>query len=55
MTAGHPTPRVQDLTIDGAGSPPLAARLWSVEGPRGVVVVSHGLGEHGGAYASTLR
>lgn len=51
MTAERPFPRVRDLTIEGAGAPPLAARLWSVERPRGVVVVSHGLGEHGGAYA----
>jgi alpha-beta hydrolase superfamily lysophospholipase len=29
----------------------LKARWWTVRQPRGVVVVAHGLGEHGGTYA----
>jgi alpha-beta hydrolase superfamily lysophospholipase len=35
-------------TRDGLG---LRVRSWSVPRPRGSVIVAHGLGEHGGAYA----
>jgi len=35
-------------SIDGLG---LHARSWTLDRPRGVVVIAHGLGEHGGAYA----
>ena len=33
----------------------LKARWWAVPRPRGMVVVAHGLGEHGGAYAPPGR
>lgn len=36
------------LSADGR---PLAARLWSGNRPRGVLVLAHGLGEHSGCYA----
>jgi alpha-beta hydrolase superfamily lysophospholipase len=39
-----------DLTIAGRDGLPLKAWFWTVSRPRGVVVVAHGLGEHGGAY-----
>ena len=40
-----------EIRIPASDGMTLAARCWSVPQPRGVVVVSHGLGEHGGAYA----
>ena len=33
----------------------LAARLWSTPAPRGIVVIAHGHGEHGGCYAEFAR
>ena len=39
------------IRIPASDGMTLAARCWSVPQPRGVVVVAHGLGEHGGAYA----
>ena len=39
-------------TPDGLG---LRVRSWSVPRPRGLVIVAHGLGEHGGAYAQLAR
>jgi alpha-beta hydrolase superfamily lysophospholipase len=41
---------VLDLIVPSVDGLPLAARLWTVDRPRAVLVVSHGLGEHGGAY-----
>jgi alpha-beta hydrolase superfamily lysophospholipase len=40
-----------DLTIASRDGLPLKAWLWTVPRPRGVVVIAHGLGEHGGAYS----
>ena len=40
-----------DMTIPGVGGIGLHARLWSVDRPSGVVVIAHGLGEHGATYA----
>ena len=50
MTTDHPPP-CRDVTIPEPGRPPLRGWFWPSSGPRGVVVVAHGLGEHGGAYA----
>ena len=50
MTTDHPPP-CRDVTIPGAGRLPLRGWFWPADEPRGVVVVAHGLGEHGGAYA----
>ena len=52
------SPTEHDLTIPGIGGPGLHARFWTVDRPRGVVVIAHGLGEHGSAYghvADSLR
>lgn len=50
MTTDHPPP-CRDVTIGGTGRLPLRGWFWPAPAPRGVVVVAHGLGEHGGAYA----
>ena len=44
-----------DLTIPSRDGVDLKARCWSVPSPRGILVVAHGLGEHGGAYADLAR
>ena len=41
----------QAVAVAIPGRPRLAARLWTTESPRAVVIVSHGHGEHGGCYA----
>jgi alpha-beta hydrolase superfamily lysophospholipase len=48
MVDASPTPR--DLTIPNAAGPAIRAWLWTQERPKGVLVVSHGLGEHSGCY-----
>lgn len=40
-----------DLTIPSYDGIDLKARCWNMPRPRGVMIVAHGLGEHGGAYA----
>ena len=40
-----------ELTVPSRDGVDLKARWWAVPRPRGMVVVAHGLGEHGGAYA----
>lgn len=40
-----------DLTIRSGDGVNLKARCWSVPSPRGIMVVAHGFGEHGGVYA----
>jgi len=40
-----------ELTVPSRDGVDLKARWWAVSRPRGMVVVAHGLGEHGGAYA----
>ncbi len=40
-----------DRTIPTAGRVSLHARAWTVDRPRGVIIIAHGLGEHGGSYA----
>jgi alpha-beta hydrolase superfamily lysophospholipase len=40
-----------ELTVPSRDGVELKARWWAVPRPRGIVVVAHGLGEHGGAYA----
>jgi len=44
-----------DLTIPSRDGVDLKARCWSVPSPRGILVVAHGLGEHGGVYAHFAR
>jgi alpha-beta hydrolase superfamily lysophospholipase len=46
-----PSCEATELTVPSRDKVDLKARWWSVPDPRGVVVVAHGLGEHGGAYA----
>ncbi|WP_246196402.1 alpha/beta hydrolase [Aquisphaera giovannonii] len=41
----------RDDTLISRDGMRLLVRSWPVAAPRGVVVVAHGLGEHGGAYA----
>ena len=43
----EPTP----LAVESLGGPRLSARLWACPEPRGVLVIAHGHGEHGGCYA----
>jgi alpha-beta hydrolase superfamily lysophospholipase len=46
------TPRdASELTVPTRDGVDLKVRWWAVPRPRGLVVVAHGLGEHGGAYA----
>jgi alpha-beta hydrolase superfamily lysophospholipase len=41
----------RDVIVPTRDGLDLRARWWAVEQPRGMVVVAHGLGEHGGTYA----
>jgi alpha-beta hydrolase superfamily lysophospholipase len=41
----------RDLIVPSADGVVLRARWWAVPEPRALVVVAHGFGEHGGAYA----
>jgi alpha-beta hydrolase superfamily lysophospholipase len=43
--------RVDDLTVTVPGKRRLKARWWRRPVPRGVLIIAHGFGEHGGAYA----
>jgi alpha-beta hydrolase superfamily lysophospholipase len=43
---------VEFPSIDGT---PLHGRYWSHPDPRGVLLISHGLGEHGGSYRRTAE
>lgn len=45
----------RDLVIPNQDGHRLHARLWTVEQPRGVVVIAHGFGEHGGWYDHVAR
>ena len=47
----NPAPIPNDFEIEGTGELRLRGRHWSVENSRGVVIVGHGLGEHGGSYS----
>lgn len=49
MTVDRPPTRL-DVTIPGPRGLDLRAWSWTTDRPRGVVVIAHGLGEHGGAY-----
>ena len=46
----EPTLNPTDVTLPGPGRIGLRGRLWPAAQPRGVVVIAHGLGEHGGSY-----
>src|SRR4051794_23431990 len=48
MGDGPPIP--VDVSLTAADGAPLVARHWSSPTPRGVLVVAHGFGEHGGSY-----
>jgi alpha-beta hydrolase superfamily lysophospholipase len=39
------------VVIPAEGLPGLHATLWTVERPRAVLVIAHGVGEHGGCYS----
>jgi alpha-beta hydrolase superfamily lysophospholipase len=49
--APDPTPAPRDATIRVPEGPSLRGWFWPSPRGRGVVVIAHGLGEHGGAYA----
>src|SRR5258708_4247236 len=44
-----------DETIASADGTPLKAWCWSRPSPRGVLVVAHGLGEHGACYRNVAE
>jgi alpha-beta hydrolase superfamily lysophospholipase len=54
MTPSEPTATVDkrqaDIEIRGAKGTMLRGRWWRRQSPRGVLVISHGFGEHGGGY-----
>ncbi len=39
-----------EFRLRGAGGTELAVQVWETDGPRGIVVLSHGFGEHIGRY-----
>jgi alpha-beta hydrolase superfamily lysophospholipase len=43
--------RTSDIDVHSTGGLTLKGRWWRVQAPRAVLVVSHGYGEHGGAYS----
>jgi lysophospholipase len=43
-------PRTADIEVRGAKGMMLRGRWWRRPAPRGVLIVSHGFGEHGGTY-----
>ena len=51
----EPTPNVRDVTLSGPGTIGLQGRLWSADRPRGVIIIAHGLGEHGGSYGHVAQ
>src|SRR5947209_18165818 len=53
MTNTGPTAR--DLVIEAHDGLHLRARYWEARDPRAVVVVAHGVGEHGGCYEHVAR
>ena len=49
------TPTHLDLTLRSADGTPLRARHWPRPEPKGLIVIAHGLGEHGGAYQAVAE
>ncbi len=47
--------RVDDLSVSVSGKRRLKARWWRQLRPRGVLIIAHGFGEHGGAYAEAAE
>jgi alpha-beta hydrolase superfamily lysophospholipase len=45
------TTEARELSVSAPDGPKLAVRWWAVSRPRATVIVAHGFGEHGGAYA----
>jgi alpha-beta hydrolase superfamily lysophospholipase len=45
----------RDISVPAADGLDLKARWWPVSNPRAIVVVAHGFGEHGGAYAHVAQ
>jgi alpha-beta hydrolase superfamily lysophospholipase len=45
----------RDLAITSADGLKLHARYWPLPDPRGMVVLAHGFGEHGGSYEHVVR
>ncbi len=42
--------QVSDMTVSAPGGRTLQIRCWLGSNPRGVLLISHGFGEHGGSY-----
>src|SRR3954468_5755732 len=47
--------RVDDLSVSVSGKRRLKARWWRQPRSRGVVIIAHGFGEHGGAYTEAAE
>ena len=47
------TPGSADVSFPSLDGTPLQGRIWTTPNPRGTLVISHGLGEHGGSYQRT--
>jgi alpha-beta hydrolase superfamily lysophospholipase len=43
-------PHFADVAFPSLDGTPLQARLWGQPNPSGLLIISHGLGEHGGSY-----
>jgi alpha-beta hydrolase superfamily lysophospholipase len=41
----------RDVVITADDGHPIHARFWPVRAPRGILVIAHGFGEHGGCYS----
>ncbi len=52
MTAQRPARQLEIRALDGTK---LKARWWRRAEPRGLVIIAHGFGEHGGAYERVAR
>ena len=47
--------RSEDVAFPSPDGISLRGRLWAAPNPRGTMVISHGLGEHGGSYRRTVE
>ena len=50
-----PPPRSADVAFPSRDGTALRGRHWTAPDPRGTLVISHGLGEHGGSYRRTAE
>jgi alpha-beta hydrolase superfamily lysophospholipase len=51
--AGGSRPASAEVTFPSLDGTPLGGRYWAHPNARGVLVISHGMGEHGGSYRRT--